>query len=477
MGLMVAMWMSETTSANDDTVRRGLVLVAGLLAAMAGAVIILVAQPGSWRLAWAYGVVFGVVASTELGVVAAALVRPTRRRIVAGATTAAVVVVLWALARTTDMLPDPDPWVVVNGAVGVVGDVCAVLQAIAAILLGGAAIRTRPARGLRRFAGAVALVPVVAVVVVASTVGIAGAVASSAASVAPEQRSGVRPMTVEYCRPDGVPLAMDLYRPPASASEPGSPVVVYLHGGGWLGTRSTSGVGAAIAGNAGALFTPLQRRLNAAGVAVAAIDYRLAPATPWPAQLVDVKCAVRFLRARAGALEIDPTRIGVWGSSFGGSLAALLGVTGPDAGFDIGQYPAQSSGVRAVVDMFGAGDLNALRDASPVTRAAVWLLLGGSETRRRAASPTTYITAGAPPFLILHGTRDTDMPPAQSDRLARRLQRVGVPVTLVRVDGAGHGFTASTHQHPTSGELTATITDFFVTTLHPAARRWTADRS
>src|SRR5207245_6161575 len=138
-------------------------------------------------------------------------------------------------------------------------------------------------------------------------------------------------------------LAMDLYIPPAGATRP-APVALYVHGGGLLfGDRKTSGVGNTLADHEGALFTPLQQELNARGFVVASIDYRLPPATAWPAQIEDAKCAVRFLRAHATGLGIDPTRIGAWGSSAGGLLVSLLGLTRPADGFDVGQYTDQSS--------------------------------------------------------------------------------------------------------------------------------------
>src|SRR5215217_1194414 len=133
--------------------------------------------------------------------------------------------------------------------------------------------------------------------------------------------------TVEYCRPDKVPLAMDLYMPPAAArSGRPAPVAMYVHRGGLWGDWKMRGLGASQANHEGALFTPLQRWLNARGFVVASIDYRLPPGTPWPAQIEDAKCAVRFLRAHAAVLGIDPDRIGVWGSSGGGQLSSLLGL-------------------------------------------------------------------------------------------------------------------------------------------------------
>jgi acetyl esterase/lipase len=242
-------------------------------------------------------------------------------------------------------------------------------------------------------------------------------------------------------------------------------VALYVHGGGIWGDRKPYGLGAKQANHPGALFMPLRRQLNARGFVVASIDYRLPPATPWPAQLQDAKCAVRFLRAHARELGIDPGRIGAWGSSGGGWLASLLGLAGPDAGFDTGQYPEASSQVQAVVDMFGMTDLTNLGDISAFGRFLVQAALGGSAAVRRRASPIRYITPGAPPFLILHGTEDSQVPPHQSAALAGRLQAAGVPATLILVASAGHDGFTSPGQDPPPVQLTSMITDFFATTL------------
>jgi acetyl esterase/lipase len=223
-------------------------------------------------------------------------------------------------------------------------------------------------------------------------------------------------------------------------------------------------LGARQANHAGALFTPLQQQLNARGFVVASIDYRLPPGTPWPAQIEDAKCAVRFLRAHAADLDIDPGRIGVWGSSGGGHLASLLGLTGPEAGFDRGQYLEQSSAVQAVVDMFGPADLNDFDDASRFAQFILQLSLGNSTKLRRSASPITYVDAGAPPFLILHGTKDTLVRLRQSRKLAQQLTSAGIPNTLIEVEGAEHGLNTP-GQRPSPDELTPRVIDFFATRL------------
>ncbi len=156
--------------------------------------------------------------------------------------------------------------------------------------------------------------------------------------------------TLEYCHPGGDPLAMDLSEPAATFARP-VPVVFYMHGGeGLIGNRQLSGPD-------GVYFTHLRSNLLAHGFAVGSIDYRFPPLYGMLDQVVDAKCAVRFLRAHANELGINPQRIGVYGVSEGGYLASMLGLSGPDAGFEKGQYLNQSSRVQAAVDMWGPADL------------------------------------------------------------------------------------------------------------------------
>ena len=122
-----------------------------------------------------------------------------------------------------------------------------------------------------------------------------------------------------------------------------SPAVIYLHGGSWIGGDNTFG---------GFIVHSVGPALNAEGFVVAAVNYRLGP-EPWPAQIVDAKCAVRYLRAHAKMLNIDPAEIGIWGHSAGAHLASLVGTAGPAAGWDTGDYPDESSRVEAVADLWG----------------------------------------------------------------------------------------------------------------------------
>ncbi|HET9847412.1 MAG TPA: alpha/beta hydrolase, partial [Candidatus Dormibacteraeota bacterium] len=146
---------------------------------------------------------------------------------------------------------------------------------------------------------------------------------------APNQAGGTNASRVDhgvvYCTTGGVALTMDIYRPSQSSDGP-VPAVLYIHGGGWEhGDASLGGVNLLI-----------EQQLTQRGVLVAAVNYRLAPQYPWPAQIDDVRCAVRYLRANAKRYGINPSQIGAWGGSAGGHLVSMLGTAGPSAGFDAG---------------------------------------------------------------------------------------------------------------------------------------------
>lgn len=260
--------------------------------------------------------------------------------------------------------------------------------------------------------------------------------------------------TVTYCRPGGHPLAMDLYRPRVAGPVP---VVLYVHGGGWRDGDRRGGV----------FFPEVSRGLTARGVAVAAIDYRLAPAAVFPAQIEDTACAVRYLRSHARKLRLDPDRIGAWGESAGGHLVALLGTADRSAGFDVGDWPDASSRVRAVVDLFGYTDLTrlgeAVPDAAEIARTVFATTPDDTATLARY-SPVTYVSADDPPFLILQGDADPIVVPAWSVLLDRRLRDAGVPSTLVMVRGGTHGL-QDPAQSPSPAALTARIVDFLATRL------------
>ncbi|MFE9423776.1 alpha/beta hydrolase fold domain-containing protein [Kitasatospora sp. NPDC006697] len=250
-----------------------------------------------------------------------------------------------------------------------------------------------------------------------------------------------------YARTSGYrPRLLDLHRPATAGA---APLVVWIHGGGWAdGDRRypPPTVPAEL------LFGSLLR----AGLAVATIDYRHSLEAPFPAQLHDLRAAVRYLRRFAGELGVDPERVAPWGESAGAHLAALaaLAPAVTAEGLDLEGREgvsggAGSGGLRAVVDWYGPTDLAAAAEAFPAELAVppvgnpVTTLVGGGTGEPadllRAASPVSHVGAGAPPFLIVHGTADQVVPYAQSELLADRLAPY-TDVELVPVPGADHLF-------------------------------------
>lgn len=269
--------------------------------------------------------------------------------------------------------------------------------------------------------------------------------------------------TLEYCHPGGDPLAMDLSEPAATFTRP-VPIVFYIHGGeGTIGDRQFSAQSLD-----DGYFAQLRSNLLAHGFAVGSIDYKLAPLGTMVEQVRETKCAVRFLRAHAHELGIDPRRIGVYGASEGGYLSAMLGLTGPGAGFDQGQYLDQSSSVQAVIDMWGPTDLSDWR-GSPSWVYTLGQGLGiYTASDEKYASPVSYVRPGAPPFLIIQGADDWFITPHHSQKLENLLQAAHVPTTLVMVQHDEHGLVAPTPglvEQPSPAAVIQMIQEFFVKTL------------
>jgi acetyl esterase/lipase len=234
------------------------------------------------------------------------------------------------------------------------------------------------------------------------------------------------------------------------------PVVMYVHGGGWrMGDKDM------LAMMAGPM--ELLRR----GYVVVSIDYRLAPDFKFPAMLEDAKSAVRYLRAHATEFNLDTAHIGVMGDSAGGHLVALLGLTDARAGFEGEGWTNESSRVQAVVDLYGPSDftigptnLNTMagrmfKQAFGPTNAADSII--------RRASPVTYISSNAPPFLIFHGSKDGLVNINQSKLLFERLQAAGVEAQFVVITNYAHGRAAFGFGmvHPDESERARLIADFF----------------
>lgn len=284
--------------------------------------------------------------------------------------------------------------------------------------------------------------------------------------------------TLTYATRGGQPLMLDLYLPQGVAGR--LPVIVFLHGGGWSrGTRTTG--------------PDFKRFFAQDGFAVASIDYRLTPAITFPANAEDVKTAIRWLRANASAHNLDAGRVGLWGTSAGGHLAAIAGLT-PKGMFEGDDNLDQSSAVQCVLDAYGPTMFTLLDAQTQAEKAALHsppaallaappmrdgggavvpgapapgaaapgaaapgagtphdsplspesLLVGAPiqsvPDRVKAASPLTYVSGGAPPFLIMHGLADGTVPHGQSVLLYDALAKARTNVTLRLIDGLPHTF-------------------------------------
>jgi acetyl esterase/lipase len=224
-------------------------------------------------------------------------------------------------------------------------------------------------------------------------------------------------------------LKLDLH--PASGAGP-HPLIVWVHGGGWQsGDKSQC--------------LPTRLGFAARGYTVACVNYRLSGAATFPAQIEDVRDAIAFLRANAARYRLDPRRFVAWGSSAGGHLVALAGTT---SGQSVFTSDGAASAVQAVIDFYGPTDLFAMAKTPGYTShaqpdSAESALLGGpvidNPDKARLASPITYVSAGDPPFLIVHGTADPVVPQQQSQLLYDALRAAAVPAQLNFIAGAKHG--------------------------------------
>ena len=201
---------------------------------------------------------------------------------------------------------------------------------------------------------------------------------------------------------------MDIYIPSAVVTHP-LPLAIYVHGGGL-----TSGDKADI--NPVFLNT-----LASAGYAVASVNYRLAPQYKFPAQIEDLKLAIRYLRTNAQKFNVNGSEIFAFGTSSGGELVALAALTGPHSQFDVGPYLNESSSITAVVDMFGPADLTSYASYSNAQK-----VFGGNQTTSML-SPTHFVTANSPPILIIQGVNDTNVPSSSQLSSITTLQQLTKP--------------------------------------------------
>jgi acetyl esterase/lipase len=227
---------------------------------------------------------------------------------------------------------------------------------------------------------------------------------------------------------------LDVYTPKGDGP---FPLVVWVHGGAWQGGSKEGG--------------PALKLLEH-GYAVAAVNYRLSQHAKFPAQIEDCKAAIRHLRANAKKYKLDADRFGVWGSSAGGHLVALLGTSGGVNELEgDGKHKDVSSRVQCVVNWFGPTDLTKMKAQTTVkgpidhdaADAPETKLIGGpvqeNKEKAKAANPIEYVTKDDPPFRIVHGDQDPLVPVGQSEILADALKRAKVECELVVLKGAKHG--------------------------------------
>jgi acetyl esterase/lipase len=228
---------------------------------------------------------------------------------------------------------------------------------------------------------------------------------------------------VTYASVNGSDLHLDVYKPP-SAENAVKAAVVLIHGGGWTSFDKSTMRG-------------MGQFLARSGFVAFSVDYRLFGnhENLWPAQLDDVQRAVRWVRANAAKYGVKPDRIGAFGHSAGAQLAALLGMedTRDNSDATLAKY---SSKVQAVVDVSGPIDFT--KDHDPEGIKFLTAFLGTSYSNHpevwRDASPAFHASKQDAPFLIVHGTRDENVPISQAQELYEKLQAVGATVSFVKVD-------------------------------------------
>jgi acetyl esterase/lipase len=237
---------------------------------------------------------------------------------------------------------------------------------------------------------------------------------------------------IEYARVGDRPLLLDLHLPVTKKEDLRKPrLIVWVHGGAWRsGSRKDMPLGG----------------LVDRGYAVASVDYRLSTEARFPAQVHDIKAAVRFLRAKAGDYGYDASKVTVAGNSAGGHLAALVGVTNGDKELEgrVGPHLVEKSDVQAIVSLYGMSNLTTiLAQSTPhglsVRVPALQLLLGGQPEEvpdlAKLASPVFHVDGNDPPLLLLHGDQDPQAPINQSHELQGRYEALKLPHRFVVLHG------------------------------------------
>lgn len=255
---------------------------------------------------------------------------------------------------------------------------------------------------------------------------------------------------VPYCNGE----KLDLFVPQSTGP---LPLLIYIHGGGWqYGSK------------AGDTFEFVKPVVNQ-GFAVASINYRLSGVEPFPAQIQDVLCAVRYLRSQASSYNINGSKIGLIGISAGAHLAVLAANASGNQEFFKGPYQERSSRVQAVVGMSGIYNL-ASDDLNTETTKNIEKLLGNSDLEKQDVSPTQFVSNDDPAQFIIYGTKDKSVKTSQSKDYVETAQAAGINAQILAVENANHVlqpnlfFLRSTE--PSQHELFEKITDFFRSELN-----------
>lgn len=269
---------------------------------------------------------------------------------------------------------------------------------------------------------------------------------------------------IEYGIGGNHPMYLDLMMP-KKKSEKKRPVIIWIHGGGWCIPELTK------------KYRPTKALVDACrmGFVCVSAEYRLVSEQPFPAPIQDCKCAVRFLKAHAEELHIDPDAIGIWGESAGGQLAALVGASASNPDLEgEGGWNEYSSEVHAVCDWYCGGDMThmgAYKCPEVVKRAEelgirltllprqlepdkyqgdsmqdqIFTMMFGkpgeeSPEMSMAISPIFYVDKKQPPYLLMHGDSDQAVTPMFSYNFYDALLKYGHDATFVLVPEQGHGF-------------------------------------
>jgi len=249
---------------------------------------------------------------------------------------------------------------------------------------------------------------------------------------------------IPYREVDGIRLLLDAHIPDGRGP---FPAAILVHGGGW------------VAGDKQQYITYIFQLLSDADFAWFSINYRLAPEHKFPADAEDVEAAIRWVRANAAKYKVDPGRIALIGESAGGHLVSLVGARN-----------RKEARVAAVVAMYGIHDfISASTEWKPIPEEILKLFGIRAVDAESApilikASPVVYVKKDMPPFLLIHGSKDEDVPHEQSVEMCDKMKQVGAHCDLITIEGAPHGMD-HWEEHPEFLWYKKALVDWLRTTL------------